>query len=88
MIVNTDKIKFMIIKSNKITYGDFVYEKHILEDVPSYKYLGIYIHHKINWNYSIEKRINGGGNLIMGLKIIVNQKTFGYGIIKISTLRL
>jgi hypothetical protein len=26
-----------------------------------------------NWNYSVEKRINGGGNIIMGLKIIVNQ---------------
>ena len=24
-----------------------------------YKYLGIDIHHKTNWNYNIEKRING-----------------------------
>jgi hypothetical protein len=30
-----------------------------LEEVTSYKYLGIDIHHKLNWNYSIEKRIIG-----------------------------
>ena len=34
--------------------------KSNLEEVYSYKYLGIDIHHKLNWNYSIEKRINGG----------------------------
>jgi hypothetical protein len=59
MIVNTDKTKVMIIKSKKITYDTFVYNKN-LEEVSSYKYLKIDIHHKINWNYSIEKRINGG----------------------------
>ena len=26
----------------------------------SYKYLGIDIYHKLNWNYNIEKKINGG----------------------------
>jgi hypothetical protein len=57
MIVNTDKTKVMIIKSNKIPYDTFVYENNNLEEVTSYKYLGIDIHHKINWNYSIEKRI-------------------------------
>jgi hypothetical protein len=39
-----------------------------LEEVPSYKYLGIDIHHKLNWNYSIEKRINGGWKAYYGLE--------------------
>jgi hypothetical protein len=60
MIVNSDKMKVMIIKSNKITYNTFVYDNNILEEVPSYKYFEIDIHHKLNWNYSIEKIINGG----------------------------
>ena len=50
----------MIIKSKKDTYAYFVYDNRNLEEVSSYKYLGIDIHHKLNWNYSIEKRINGG----------------------------
>jgi hypothetical protein len=58
----------MIIKSNKITYNNFVYDNNILEEVPSYKYLGIDIHHKLNWNYSIEKRINGGWKAYYGLE--------------------
>ena len=33
-----------------------------------YKYLGIDIHHKINWNYSIDKRINGGWKYYYGLE--------------------
>jgi hypothetical protein len=48
MIVNTDKTKVMIIKSNKITYDTFVYDNNNLEEVTSYKYLGIDIHHKLN----------------------------------------
>jgi hypothetical protein len=40
MNVNIDKTKVMIIKSNKITYNAFVYDNNILEEVPSYKYLG------------------------------------------------
>jgi hypothetical protein len=60
MTVNTDKTKVMIIKSNKITYDTFAYDKNNLEEVTSYKYLGIDIHHKLNWNYSIEKMIIGG----------------------------
>ena len=31
-----------------------------LEEVSLYKYLGIDIHHKLSWNYSMNKRINGG----------------------------
>jgi hypothetical protein len=34
----------------------------------SYKYLGIDIHHKLNWNYSIEKRIIGGWKAYYGLE--------------------
>ena len=73
MVVNTDKTKFMIIKSKEDTYANFIYDNRNLEEVTSYKYLGIDIHHKFNWNYSIEKRINGGGKLILVLKITVNK---------------
>jgi hypothetical protein len=68
MTVNTDKTKVMIIKSKRITYDTFVYDNNSLEEVPSYKYLGINIHHKLNWNYSIEKRINGGWKAYYGLE--------------------
>ena len=60
MTVNIDKTKFMRIKANKITYDTFIYENNNLEEMTSYKYLGIDIHHKLNCNYSIEKRIIGG----------------------------
>jgi hypothetical protein len=89
MTVNTDKTKVMIIKSKKITYDTFVYDNNSLEEVPSYKYLGIDIHHKLNWNYSIEKRINGGWKAYYGLEN--NCKSNGplaYGIKKNSSLRL
>jgi hypothetical protein len=36
--------------------------------VTSYKYLGIDIPHKLNWNYSIEKRIIGGWKVYYGLE--------------------
>ena len=49
-----------------------MYENSNLKEVSSYKYLGIHIHHKLNSNYSIEKRINGGLKAYFGLKIIVN----------------
>jgi hypothetical protein len=68
MTMNTEKTKVMIIKSNNITYDNFVYENNILEEVPSYKYLGIYIHHNVNWNYNIEKRINGWWKVYHGLE--------------------
>jgi hypothetical protein len=35
MTVNIDKTKVMIIKSNKITYDTFLYDKNILEEVTS-----------------------------------------------------
>jgi hypothetical protein len=57
----------MIIKSNKIPY-DTVYDNNNLEEVTSYKYLGIDIHHKLNWNYNIEKRIIGGWKAYYGLE--------------------
>ena len=68
MTVNTDKTKVMIIKSNKIPYDTFVYDNNNLEEVISYKYLGIDIHHKLNWNYSIEKMIIGGWKSYYGLE--------------------
>ena len=63
----------MIIKSKNDTYANFMYDNSKLEEVSSYKYLGIDIHHKLNWNYSIKKRINEGWNLV--LKITVKLQT-------------
>ena len=71
MTVNTAKTKVMIIKSKKDTYANFMYDNNNLEEVYSYKYVGIDIHHKLNWNHNIEKRIMGGGKLILVFKIIV-----------------
>ena len=68
MSVNTDKTKVMIIKSKKDTYANFMYDNSNLEEVSSYKYLGIDIHHKLNWNYIIHKRINGGLKAYFGLE--------------------
>ena len=68
MTVNTDKTKNMIIKSKKDTYANFIYENRNLEEVASYKYLEIDIHHKLNWNYIIEKMINGGWKAYFGLE--------------------
>jgi hypothetical protein len=36
--------------------------------VTSDKYLGIDIHHKLNWNYSIKKRIIGGWKAYYGIE--------------------
>jgi hypothetical protein len=68
MIVNIDKNKVMIIKSNKITYDTCIYDNDNLEEVTSYIYLGIYIHHKLNWNYRIKKMIIGGWKSYYGLE--------------------
>ena len=68
MSVNTDKTKVMIIKSKKDTYANFMYDNSNLKEVSSYQYLGIDIHHKLNWNYSIQKRINGGWKAYFGLE--------------------
>jgi hypothetical protein len=62
-----------------------------LDEVPSYKHLGIDIHHKLNWNYRGEKNdkcLKRGGKIIMGLKTIVNQWTFRFGIRKNASLTL
>ena len=65
MTINTNKTKVMIIKSNNITYDTFIYDNNNLEEVTSYKYLGIDINHKLNWNYNIEKRIIGGWKVLV-----------------------
>ena len=67
MTVNTDKTKIVIIKYKKDTCK-FYYDNRNLEEVTSYNYLRIYIHHKLNWNYSIEKMINGGWEAYFGLE--------------------
>ena len=58
----------MIIKSKKDTYANFVYDNSNFEEVSSYKYLGIDIHHKLKWNYNIKKMINGGWKAYFGLE--------------------
>ena len=68
MFVNTDKKKIMIIKSRKDAYANLIYDNRNLEEVTYYQYLKIDIHHKLNWNYSIEKRINGGWKAYFGLE--------------------
>ena len=68
MTVNNDKTKIMIIKSKKDTYANFIYDNRNLEEMTSYKYLRIDIHQKLNWNYSIEKMINGGWKAYFGLE--------------------
>jgi len=59
--INIDKTKVMIIKSKNTTYVNFAYYNKNLEEeeVTSSKYLKFNLHHKLNWNYRIEKRING-----------------------------
>ena len=39
--MNTNKTKIMLIKSRNVTYPKKIYNNHDLEEVPSYKYLGI-----------------------------------------------
>ena len=53
MTINTDKTKAMIKNWRKTP---IIYYNRKLEEMNSYNYLGIDIHHKLNWNYSIEKR--------------------------------
>jgi len=45
-----------------------MYSNNNLEEVTLYKYLETDLHQKINWNYSIEKRINGGWKTYYGLE--------------------
>ena len=88
MTINTDKTKIMITKSKKDTYANFFYDNRNLEKVTSYKYLGIDIHHKLNWNYSIEKMINGGWKSYFGLENNYNQPIWSCGIKISSSLKL
>jgi hypothetical protein len=45
-----------------------MYDINIFKEVNLYKYLKINLHHKLNWNYSIEKMINGGLNAYYGVE--------------------
>ena len=75
IFVNIDKTKIMIIKSKKDTYENFIYGNRNIEEVTSSKYLRIDIHQKLNWNYNIDKRINGGWKAYLGLNITVNNQS-------------
>jgi hypothetical protein len=44
ILVNIDKEKVMIIKSKKIAYKNIASNNNNLEEVNSYKYLGVYLH--------------------------------------------
>jgi len=48
MNFKNDKIMVMIIKSKNSTYVNFMYDKNNLEEMTSYKYLKIDLHHKLN----------------------------------------
>jgi hypothetical protein len=57
--------------------------------VTSYKYLGIDLHHKLNWNYIIKKRIIGGWKSYCGLENNCKSTSiFEVGIRRNSCLRL
>ena len=73
MIINTDKPNFMIIKSKKDTYANFIYDNRNIKEATSYKYLKIDIHHKLIGTITLRKGLMEGGNLILVLKITVNQ---------------
>jgi len=49
-------------------FKNFVYDNNNLEEVTSYKYLGTDLHHKLSWNYTIAKLINGGWKTYYGLE--------------------
>jgi hypothetical protein len=48
MKIKTNKIKIMIRKFRKVTYTNVLYDNNNLEEVTSYKYLEVELHHKLN----------------------------------------
>ena len=78
----------MIIKSKKDTYANLMYDNNSLDEVNSFKYLYIDLSHRLNYNYNIEKRINGGWKSYLGIKIVLSQETFDFSIIINPPLRL
>ena len=73
MTVNSDKTQIMIIKSKKYTYANFIYDNINLEEVTSYKYLGIEFITSSIGTITLRKGLMKGGKLILVLKITVNQ---------------
>jgi hypothetical protein len=65
MIVNIDKMKVMIIKSNKITYNNFVYDNNILEEVPCTSILELIFIARSIGTIALRKGQMEGGKLIM-----------------------
>ena len=65
----------MIIKYKKVTKPNLVYNNTNLEEVSSYKYLGIDIHSASSTKtIALRKLLMEGGKLIWVLKTIVNKK--------------
>lgn len=55
MTITFYETKVVVIKFETMTH-----DNNSLDEVPSHEYLEINIHYKLNWNYRIEKMINGG----------------------------
>lgn len=58
----------MMIKSTKIIYPSILYHDSALEEVQTYKYLGIDFYFHLNQNRSVKKRITGGWNAYYNLE--------------------
>ena len=72
IIVNIGKTKVVIIKSQKITYDNFMYENNNLEEVTSCKYLESIFNTSLTETIALRKRLMEDRKIIMGLKILVN----------------
>lgn len=87
MTFNTDNTKIMIIRSKKITHGNFVYDNNCLDQVSSYKYLGIDIPYNSIRITTLRKGLLEAGKIIMSLKAIARLPNFVFGVKKGSSLR-
>ena len=65
--------------SHTLNLSKFVCDNHRLEEIPSYKYLGMDIHHKITRIVELEKGLEEVGNHFLVLKIIIKKLNYGYG---------
>ena len=83
MTVNNDKTKVMIIKSNKDTYANFVYDNSNLEE-----FIELIFITSSTRTIALRKGLMEGGKLILVLKIIVKKKTLRCGIKGSSSLKL
>ena len=88
MFINTDKTKVVIIKSQKITYDNFMYDKTTWRKLLHTNILELIFIKSLTTTITLRKLLMEGGKLIMDLKTIVNQLTFFFKIRRNSSLRL